>query len=146
MNGPVVARVPDQAPQAAQQPAANQAPAAQAAQTAPEKGPEKSPFQTALQGTTLVTITSTPNGAEVRDTDDRLIGQTPFELAVPQQKPLQVTLKLDGFKPYVIKQKSVSGERLSFAANLKKDPKADLGKIVDQVPGKRSVGYKDDPY
>jgi hypothetical protein len=90
----------------------------------------------------LVTVSSSPAGAEVHDADDRLLGNTPFELRVPRDRPLQLTLKADGYKPYVIKQKTVSGEKVSLSGTLKKDPRADDGK-----GGRRSgVGYKDDPY
>lgn len=144
-QNPVVARVPE-APPAPAPVAAAPAPAAPAPAAPAPAAADKPAFETALQGTTLVTVASTPAGAEVRDVDERLLGLTPFELRVPHNKPLQLTLKLDGYKPYVIKQKSVSGERLSLSGALKKDPKSELGKIVDPVPGKRSVGYKDDPY
>ena len=46
-------------------------------------------YQTATAGTTLVTVLSTPTGAEVHDADDRLLGLTPFDLSVPSAKPLQ---------------------------------------------------------
>jgi serine/threonine protein kinase len=100
-------------------------------------------YPTANAGTTLVSVTSQPSGAEVRDVDDRLLGMTPFDLRVPSSKPLHLTLKHDGFKALVLK-KTVSGDRVALSGTLKRDPKADL------PPGpqsnKRSVGYKDDPY
>jgi hypothetical protein len=97
-------------------------------------------YQTANAGTTLVTVSSTPSGAAVLDVDSRLLGTTPFDLRVPTAKPLQLTLKLDGFKPLTLKKKP-EGERMPLNVTLKKDPKAD-----DLVPNRRSVGYKDDPY
>ena len=100
---------------------------------------------TALANTTLVVVTSTPPGAEVRDVDDRLLGPTPFELRVPSNKPLQLTLKADGYKPFMLKQKLVTGERLALTGTLKKDPKSDV-KPDPLIGGRRSVGYRDDPY
>jgi hypothetical protein len=97
-------------------------------------------YQTANAGTTLVTLSSTPPGAAVLDVDSRLLGTTPFDLRVPTAKPLQLTVKLDGFKPLTLKKKP-EGERMPLNVTLKKDPKAD-----DLVPNRRSVGYKDDPY
>ena len=98
-------------------------------------------YQTANAGTTLVTVTSTPSGAEVRDVDDRLLGMTPFDLRVPSQKQLQLTLKHDGFKAITLKKKP-EGDRMALSATLKKDSRAD----APDMPNKRSVGYKDDPY
>ena len=115
-----------------------------AAPSAPAASADKQ-YETALQGTTLVSVTSTPAGATVQDADDRLLGVTPFELRVPTAKPLLLTLKHDGYKPYLVKQK-VSGERMPLAASMKRDPKADSSKSLDQTGSKRSVGYKDDPY
>ena len=99
-------------------------------------------YQTANAGTTLVSVTSTPSGAEVRDVDDRLLGMTPFDLRVPVAKQLQLTLKHEGFKSVTLKKKA-EGDHLPLSVTLKKDSKADLG---DPAPNKRSVGYKDDPY
>ncbi|MGZ6142902.1 MAG: PEGA domain-containing protein, partial [Myxococcales bacterium] len=104
--------------------------------------PTTSPYQTANVGTTLVTVTSTPSGAEVRDVDDRLLGMTPFDLRVPASKPLQLTLRHEGFKPVTLKKKP-EGERISLSVTMKKDLKADP---YEAMPNKRSVGYKDDPY
>jgi serine/threonine protein kinase len=116
--------------------------AAASAVQAPEQAPPVAPttYQTANAGTTLVAISSTPPGAEVLDVDSRLLGTTPLDLRVPTAKPLQLTLKHDGFKPLTLKKKP-EGERMPLNVTLKKDPKAD-----DLVPNRRSVGYKDDPY
>jgi serine/threonine-protein kinase len=99
-------------------------------------------YQTANAGTTLVSVTSTPSGAEVRDVDDRLLGMTPFDLRVPAAKPLQLTLRHEGFKPVTLKKKP-EGDRISLSVTMKKDAKTDPYEIM---PNKRSVGYKDDPY
>ena len=99
-------------------------------------------YQTANVGTTLVTVTSTPSGAEVRDADDRMLGMTPFDLRIPSAKPLQLTLRHEGFKPVTLKKK-VEGERISLSVTMKKDARADS---LEAMPNKRSVGYKDDPY
>jgi len=114
------------------------APAAAAASAPAEPGG----YQTANAGTTLVTVTSTPSGAEVRDLDDRLLGMTPFDLRVPASKPLQLTLRHEGFKPVTLKKKP-EGERISLSVTMRKDARADP---YDVMPNKRSVGYKDDPY
>ena len=98
-------------------------------------------YQTANAGTTLVTVTSTPSGAEVHDADDRMLGMTPFDLRTPSAKPLQLTLRHEGFKPVTLKKK-VDGERISLSVTMKKDARADS----EAMPNKRSVGYKDDPY
>ncbi len=132
----VVQQIPPPPPPVAA--AATPAPAA-----APAAAPaEASAYQTANTGTTLVTVTSTPGGAEVRDLDDRLLGMTPFDLRVPTAKPLQLTLRHEGFKPVTLKKK-VEGERISLSVTMKKDAKTDGFEII---PNKRSVGYKDDPY
>jgi hypothetical protein len=97
--------------------------------------------QAAIAGTTLVSITSTPDGAEIHDADDRLLGKTPYDLRVPSAKPLQLTLRHDGFRPVQVKKK-VDGERVALSVTMKKDK----GDSQDVGPNKRSVGYKDDPY
>ncbi|HEY6912196.1 MAG TPA: serine/threonine-protein kinase, partial [Myxococcales bacterium] len=133
-------------------PAAPAQAAPTAAATAPAPAPAPPPivetapvpvpaaYATANAGTTLVSITSTPSGAAVHDADDRLLGTTPFELRVPADKPLQLTLKHDGYKPYTLK-KQVEGERTSLSVTMKA-AKSD----GYQMPNRRSVGYKDDPY
>jgi len=127
-------------PVAAATPAAPVEPQPQ--QPAPEAPPPAAGgYQTANAGTTLVTVTSTPSGAEVRDIDERLLGMTPFDLRVPSQKPLQLTLRHEGFKPVTLKKKA-EGEHISLSVTMKKDSRADA---YDVIP-KRSVGYKDDPY
>jgi serine/threonine protein kinase len=98
-------------------------------------------YQTANAGTTLVNLTSQPSGAEVRDADERLLGVTPFDLRVASAKPLQLTLRHEGFKPVTVKKK-VDGERVALSVTMKKDK----GDAQDAQPNKRSVGYKDDPY
>ena len=115
------------------------APMSAAAATA---SPEPAGYQTANAGTTLVTVASTPSGAEVRDADDRLLGMTPFDLRIPTAKPMQLTLRHDGFKPVTLKKK-VEGERISLSVTMKKDARTDS---LEAMPNKRSVGYKDDPY
>jgi serine/threonine-protein kinase len=131
-------------PQAAPAPQAV-APAVPAAPVAVQAPATPDPVvPSALANTTLLTLTSTPTGAEVRDVDDRMLGVTPFEMRVPSNKPLALTLKADGYKPLPIKQKVVTGERLALSGTLKKDPKALKADAL--LGGKRSVGYKDDPY
>ena len=103
--------------------------------------PTPAPYQTATAGTTLVIVSSEPAGAEIHDADDRLLGVTPFDLRVPSAKPLQLTLRHDGFKPVKVKKK-VDGERVSLSVTMTKDK----GDPQDVQPNKRSVGYKDDPY
>ena len=135
----VVQKLPAAPPIAAASPAPIEAQAQQPAAEIPAQAPIG--YQTANAGTTLVTVTSTPSGAEVRDIDDRLLGMTPFDLRVPAQKPLQLTLRHEGFKPVTLKKKA-EGEHISLSVTMKKDAKADA---YDVIP-KRSVGYKDDPY
>ncbi len=106
---------------------------------------EPSAVPTALAGTTLLRVVSTPSGAEVRDVDGRILGATPFEMRVPSNKPLQLTLRADGYKPTVLKERSVTGDHLELVGTLKRDPK--LNTRPDPLLGpRRSVGYKDDPY
>jgi len=140
---PVQAAIP--APPIAAPAPAEPAPAPQvpAAVKAPEVAPVQTP--TALTGTTLLKVVSTPTGAEVRDVDDRVLGNTPFEMRVPSNKPLQLTLRAEGYKPLVLRQSRVSGESLELPATLKRDPKSDVR--ADPLLGtKHTVGYKDDPY
>jgi serine/threonine protein kinase len=98
-------------------------------------------YPTAIAGTTLVSVSSQPAGAEIHDADDRLLGLTPFDLRVPSATPLQLTLRHEGFKPVTVKKK-VDGERVALSVSMKKDK----GDSSDGQPNKRSVGYKDDPY
>ena len=98
-------------------------------------------YPAAFAGTTLVTVTSTPAGAEVRDAEDKFLGTTPFDLRVPTSKPLQLTLRHDGYRPASL-NKTVEGERMSLSVTLK-SARTDA---YESKPHKRSVGYKDDPY
>ena len=106
-------------------------------------------YETVDSGTTLVTVTSSPAGAEVRDTDDRFLGTTPFDLRVPSGKPVQLTLRRDGYKPFRI-NKSVSGERVSLSGSLKREtqaPNQAAAAPTREQPGQRKpTGYKDNPY
>jgi serine/threonine-protein kinase len=100
-------------------------------------------YQPASAGMTLVTLTSSPSGAEVNDADGRALGRTPVDLPVSAGKPLELILKLEGYKPFPVVRRSLSGERLAISATLKKEPP----KGEPQRPTvRRSVGYKDDPY
>jgi serine/threonine-protein kinase len=132
-----VQKIPAPPPVAAAAPVQPEQPHAQPAETPPPP----SGYQTANAGTTLVTVTSTPSGAEVRDIDDRLLGMTPFDLRVPTARPLQLTLRHEGFKPVTLKKKA-EGEHISLSVTMKKDAKDPY----EVIPSKRSVGYKDDPY
>jgi hypothetical protein len=96
-------------------------------------------YQTANSNTTLVSLSSTPSGAEIRDADDRMLGLTPFDFRVPSSRPLQLTLRHEGYKPVKV-QKKVDGEHVAVSVSMKKD------KSSDTELNKRSVGYKDDPY
>jgi len=91
--------------------------------------------------TTLVTLTSTPSGAEVHDAGDKFLGTTPFDLRVPSKEPLQLTLRLHGYRATPVKR-VVEGERMSLNVTMK-SAKADP---YESRPIRRSVGYKDDPY
>ena len=125
-----------------QLPAASQVAAASLSTSQAASSPIPASYQTANAGTTLVTVTSTPSGAEVRDADERMLGVTPFDLRTPSARPMQLTLRHDGFKPVTLKKK-VEGERVSLSVTLKKDGRTDA---LDGTSRKRSVGYKDDPY
>jgi serine/threonine-protein kinase len=139
---PVAAAVPV-APLA---PAAPPAAAVAVGPPPPAPAPPETPapavaYPAAFAGTTLVTVASTPAGAEVRDAEDKFLGTTPFDLRVPNSKPLQLTLRHDGYRPASLK-KAVEGERMSLSVTLK-TARADP---YESKPHKRSVGYKDDPY
>jgi len=100
-------------------------------------------YQPASAGVTLVALTSAPSGAEVNDADGRALGRTPMDLPVSAGKPLELVLKLEGYKPFPVVRRSLSGDRLAISATLKKEPP----KAEPQRPTvRRSVGYKDDPY
>jgi serine/threonine-protein kinase len=92
-------------------------------------------------GTTLVQVASDPAGAEVRDEADQVVGTTPFELRVPSAKTVQLRFRRDGFRAATVK-KMVEGERTALSVTLKRDK----GAAAATQMGKRSVGYKDDPY
>ena len=105
--------------------------------------PSHPAYQPASAGVTLVTLTSAPSGAEVNDADGRALGHTPMDLPVSAGRPLQLVLKLDGYKPFPVLRRSLSGDRIEIAATLKKEP----SKVEPQPPPvRRSVGYRDDPY
>ena len=105
--------------------------------------PSHPAYQPASAGVTLVTLTSAPTGAEVNDADGRALGHTPMDLPVSAGRPLQLVLKLDGYKPFPVLRRSLSGDRIEIAATLKKEP----SKVEPQPPPvRRSVGYRDDPY
>jgi eukaryotic-like serine/threonine-protein kinase len=114
-----------------------------AATPAPSTVPEPAPravYPTAHAGTTLVTVISNPSGAEVRDADDRFLGTTPFDLRVPSNHPLQLTLRQDGYRPASLNKK-VDGQRETLSVTMK----SAKGDAYESRP-KRSAGYKDDPY
>jgi serine/threonine-protein kinase len=111
------------------------APAAPAEQAKPAAVPEPA------AGTTLVDVTSQPEGAEVRDQDERVVGTTPFEFRVASARPLELTFRHEGFKSTTVK-KTVEGEHVALSVTLKRDK----GAPDTTQPHKRSVGYKDDPY
>ncbi len=86
-------------------------------------------------------VTSMPSGAEVHDAANRFVGLTPFDLRVPNNKPLQLTVRHDGYRPATINRK-ISGVRMSLNVTLKSartDP-------YEPHSVKKSIGYKDDPY
>ena len=108
--------------------------------------PAPAPLETtapadASAATTLVTLTSTPAGAEVRDAEGQFLGTTPFDLRVPTSKPLKLTLRRDGYRPASL-NKTAEGERMSLSVTLK----SARTERSESKPNKRSVGYKDDPY
>jgi serine/threonine-protein kinase len=100
-------------------------------------------YQPASAGLTVVTLTSAPSGAEVNDADGRALGRTPMDLPVSTGRPLQLVLKLEGFKPFPVARTSLSGDRIAITATLKKEPSK-----AEPPPAhvRRSAGYKDDPY
>ena len=109
--------------------------------------PPRPAYQPATAGLTVVTLTSTPSGADVNDADGRVLGRTPMDLPVSAGKPLQLMLKLDGYKPFPVVRRSLSGDRVAISATLKKEPsKVDAQPAARAQPARRSVGYKDDPY
>jgi hypothetical protein len=91
----------------------------------------------------VVTLTSVPSGAEVNDADGRALGRTPMDLPVSTGRPLQLVLKLEGYKPFPVARTSLSGDRIAITATLKKEPSK-----AEPPPAhvRRSAGYKDDPY
>jgi len=100
-------------------------------------------YQPASAGVTVVELTSAPSGAEVNDADGRALGRTPMDLPVSAGRPLQLVLKLEGYKPFPVVRRSLSGDRIAIAASLKKEP----SKVqAPPPPVRRAVGYKDDPY
>jgi len=109
--------------------------------------PPRPAYQPATAGLTVVTLTSTPSGADVNDADGRVLGHTPMDLPVSAGKPLQLMLKLDGYKPFPVARRSLSGNRVAISATLKKEPsKVEPQPATRAQPTHRSVGYKDDPY
>jgi eukaryotic-like serine/threonine-protein kinase len=112
----------------------------------PEPQPPKAPetaqtaYQAPTERTTLVTLASTPPGAEVRDAGDRFLGTTPFDLRVPSGKPLLLAFHHHGYRAAWVNRK-VDGERMSLNVTLK-----NAKDLYESKPTKRSVGYKEDPY
>jgi serine/threonine-protein kinase len=149
---PVVEEVPQaEASVAGAAPAASSATAAAPAADAPTQIQPTQPLVPPAQAPavvvapavamTLVTLTSTPSGAEVHDAGDKFLGTTPFDLKVPSKEPLQLTLRLHGYRATPVKR-VVEGERMSLNVTMK-SAKADP---YESRPIRRSVGYKDDPY
>ncbi|HYS10185.1 MAG TPA: protein kinase [Myxococcales bacterium] len=119
------------------------APVTPSAETAPPAPapPAQPDYPASFAGTTLVMVTSMPSGAEVHDAANRFVGLTPFDLRVPNNKPLQLTVRHDGYRPATINRK-ISGVRMSLNVTLKSartDP-------YEPHSVKKSIGYKDDPY
>ena len=138
----IVLRAPGRAP-APQPPPAPAVPAVTAAASVQPPAPPPPAPATAdpgAAGTTLVTLTSSPPGAEVRDAGNRLLGTTPFELRFPSGKPLQLALRRRGYRAAWL-SRMVDGERMSVHVTMKnaKGP-------YESKPIQRSVGYKEDPY
>ena len=127
-------------PVAAAIPVPPPAPAPMVTPAPPPAAPAPAPYPVALEGTTLVMVTSTPSGAEVHDASDRFLGTTPFDLRVPTGKPLRLTLRHTGYRPVPVNRK-VEGERMSLKVTLK-SAKSDP---YESQPN-QSAGYKDDPY
>jgi eukaryotic-like serine/threonine-protein kinase len=121
-------------------PATKVEPTAAAAIGAPPPPPV---YQQASAGVTVVSLSSTPSGAEVSDADGRALGRTPLDVPVSAGKALQLTLTLAGYRPFPVVRKSLSGDRVVISATLKKEPTRSERK---PEPPARSVGYKDDPY
>jgi serine/threonine protein kinase len=118
-------------------------PLAVAASAPPSRADPSAPPQlSAAPKTTLVSVSSNPDGAEVRDLADRLLGVTPMSLRVPSDEPLRITLRRKGFKPVTVLDKA-RGEHISVAVTMKRDARAEPSL---PNPNKRSVGYRDDPY
>src|SRR5690349_19905258 len=70
---------------------------------APETAaPAPSPYPSSLAGTTLAMVACTPSDAEVHDAANRFLGTTPFDLRVPANKTLQLTLRYSGYRPRTI--------------------------------------------
>ena len=86
------------------------------------------PTRPRTPGTTLVTVTSTPAGAAVLDADDRLLGTTPFDLRVPTDKPLQLTLRHDGYKPLHAEE---AARRRAGVAQRDDEEDREVGRLPD---------------
>jgi len=127
------------------QPQPDRAVATAAPVAVPPVPPPPPLYQPANAGVTMVTVTSTPTGAEVNDADGRTLGRTPMDLPVTTGKPLELVLKLDGYEPFPLAHGSVSGDRIALSATLKKEPSRAVPP-PRPPPAQRSVGYKDDPY
>jgi serine/threonine-protein kinase len=89
----------------------------------------------------LVTVSSLPSGAEVRDANDRRLGTTPLDLRARPGALLRLTLRLKGYRPATVNRK-VDGEYDTVRVTMKRaQPIASPPK-----PRNRSAGYKEDPY
>jgi hypothetical protein len=132
---------PQESPPPAPAPVVAAAPAQAEPAPPPAREPDPPPPRPESPRTTLVTLTSTPSGAEVRDAADRFLGTTPFDLRVPSGKPLQLALRHHGYRPAWV-NRNADGERMSVNVKMR-DAKAGP---YESKPTKRSVGYKEDPY
>ena len=63
---------------------------------------------------------------------------------MPTGKPVLLTLKREGFKPFRI-NKLVSGERMPLSGALKREP-LKVEPPAPAAPLRRPTGYKDNPY
>jgi hypothetical protein len=90
---------------------------------------------------TIVAVASVPSGAEVLDEEGRTLGNTPLDVPVPSGNSVRLLLRRDGYAPFKLTRKSVSGAHVALTATLKKDARAG----APSAP-KRSGGYREDPY
>jgi hypothetical protein len=88
----------------------------------------------------LVTVSTRPSGAEVRDGNDRVLGTTPLDVRVRSGEQLRLTLQLNGYQSVSVNQRIDGDYDVVRVAMQRAEP------VTQPKPREPLAGYKKDPY